>query len=213
MSLGIRGWEGSAHFAGANPFPASPATRGLLRRADVRGLKQRLGPTGMEQTPRDPVWPQPSLRAQSAGTRKAGKVPAARSPGSRWPRWPAGGAEMRRLCHPQLRARLGLRAAPAFRPRQVKQPERRARGSLGSSAQAGLDTARAPPSFRWKTPGTEPDGGAQVPRILPPPRTAGPLEHLSPSGSPKILRRCDLCGPLNGTEEVSSLSLPFSSLI
>lgn len=49
---------------------------------------------------------------------KGGEGPggAARSPGSRWPRWPAGGAELRRLCHPQFRARLGLRAAPPFGP-------------------------------------------------------------------------------------------------
>lgn len=61
------------------------------------------------------VWLQPSLKVQSAGTREAGKVPAARSPGSRQRRRPAGGAERRGLCHPQLRARLRLGAAPPLR--------------------------------------------------------------------------------------------------
>lgn len=116
LRLGIRGWEGSAHFAGTNPLLASPAPGGVRRRAHSGGLKPRGGPEGMERALCHPVWPQPSLRVQSAGTQEAGKVPAARSRGSRLARRPAGGAERRGLCHLPLRASLRLRAAPPLGP-------------------------------------------------------------------------------------------------
>lgn len=49
---------------------------------------------------------------RAPGRAKAGNVPAARSLGSRRQRRPEGGAAARGLCHPQLRAQLGPRAAP-----------------------------------------------------------------------------------------------------
>ena len=113
----------------------------------------------------------------------------------------------------------GCAPRPPLRP-----PIKLSRGSAAPAVRSAPEPSgsgfrpRPPthPSFRWRTLGTEPDGGAGTPRILPPQGTAGPLKHLSCPVVP-IFRRCDLCGARNGVpprnlaiEEVSSLSLPSS---
>lgn len=153
----------------------------------------------MERASCDRVWPQPSLRVQSAGTREAGKVPAARGPGSRQPRRPAGGAE-RRACALRCGGRdpgCASRARPDPAVSSAAGAPRPQFAGLGRRGWWG--PVRAPPSSRWKTLGTRRDGGARTPRIPTARRTAGPLQHLSPCSRPKTFRRCDLCGPRHGT--------------
>lgn len=97
--------------------PTSPGrtlspTHGLLRSASSRVLKKRSGQEGKEWASSDRVWRPPGLGCRAPRTRREGKVPAARSPGSRRRRRPPGGAAVRGLRPPQLRAPLGLRSRP-----------------------------------------------------------------------------------------------------
>lgn len=83
LRLGMRGWKGRAHFAWVDALaPRFLRTCAFLRHAYSQELKQRREPEGTERASSDRVWPLPHLGVQSAGTRKAGDVPAALSPGS-----------------------------------------------------------------------------------------------------------------------------------
>lgn len=117
LQLGIRGREGSAHFAGADPLPASPATRGLLRPlllAVGSSARDRRGWSGRRATG--------SGRSRVSGCRAPGLARLGRSPrraarGRGSPGGPQGALRGELVPSAAAGATRAARRAPAPTPR------------------------------------------------------------------------------------------------